>query len=232
MYLGSMAAVSLDDAKAFVTSLYQSILGRAPDASGLDFWAQAYVNGMSASDLQSSFAAGASTELGWRSWFQNAYQSAFGAQPDEGTVDGFAYTATVSGWGDAQATQAFNSAYAAQIAARQAALNPPQPAVVVSTTGITQPGATGITQLAPTGIVQTMPAGVSSTMPVTQSTQPGGDTLTTLQNEFTAMANEVQKQFQTINSPATTTTPAAQTTGKTNYALIGAAVVGLLLLRR
>nr|WP_314544731.1 choice-of-anchor Q domain-containing protein [uncultured Massilia sp.] len=46
-------------ASAQVTQIYQSLLGRAPDAAGLAYWSQAMVNGMSAAQVEASIRGSA-----------------------------------------------------------------------------------------------------------------------------------------------------------------------------
>jgi len=52
-----MASTVPDPNEAAITSLYDSVLKRTPDASGLAFWTQAAKNGMSLADIKSSIAA-------------------------------------------------------------------------------------------------------------------------------------------------------------------------------
>jgi hypothetical protein len=56
---GAASATTSAAASAQVTQMYQSLLGRAPDAAGLAYWSQAIANGMPASQVEASIRGSA-----------------------------------------------------------------------------------------------------------------------------------------------------------------------------
>lgn len=69
--------MSMDDATTSLTSIYQELLGRSPDAEGLDYYAQALVNGSSTVDDIRSYIAN-STE----GQLAAGYRDLLGKEPD------------------------------------------------------------------------------------------------------------------------------------------------------
>jgi hypothetical protein len=85
MVITTIAAVSPADATSAVTSIYEGILGRAPDAAGLQAWASAVNNGMSLTTVAQAFVSSpefTSSHPDATSAITAFYQNMLGRAPD------------------------------------------------------------------------------------------------------------------------------------------------------